>query len=301
MAASDPLAVTAEEAAAMAPGELEQVLAAWVKAGRAELPLALAAQAAGPQAKLAKKALYQLRSRGVPVEAPAGPTAPAPAAAAAAAEAELPGALSALLGTGERAVVFARPVRGGGLTVYQGVYSDEEGLLQLVATPSTRGEYRRRLAELRADPQVRTLEVSWARVRLELGQALWLADRAATPPPAQVMDLVRPLQLDPVDPAATPLPEPEEGDDRLAARAASLRQERELATEGLGVAMSWSRSAESGLIDQIQLDLTLPRDFPEKYRVAILRAGARLTVAVDDGRVAYTLELEPAQPGRGSV
>lgn len=36
-------------------------------------------------------------------------------------------------------------------------------------------------------------------------------------------------------------------------------------------------------------------------RVAILRAGARLTVAVDDGRVAYTLELEPAQPGRGSV
>jgi ribosomal protein S12 methylthiotransferase accessory factor len=49
-------------------------------------------------------------------------------------------------------------------------------------------------------------------------------------------------------------------------------QERELATEGLGVAMSWSRSAESGLIDQIHLDLTLPKDFPEKYRTAILRA-----------------------------
>lgn len=49
-------------------------------------------------------------------------------------------------------------------------------------------------------------------------------------------------------------------------------QERELGTEGLGVAMSWSRNAESGLIDRIHLDLTLPRDFPEKYRTAILRA-----------------------------
>ncbi len=36
-------------------------------------------------------------------------------------------------------------------------------------------------------------------------------------------------------------------------------------------------------------------------RVAVLRAGARLAVGVEDGRVVYTLELEAAQPGRGSV
>lgn len=36
-------------------------------------------------------------------------------------------------------------------------------------------------------------------------------------------------------------------------------------------------------------------------RVAVLRAGARLSVGVEDGRVVYALELEPAQPGRGSV
>ncbi len=55
-------------------------------------------------------------------------------------------------------------------------------------------------------------------------------------------------------------------------------QERELSTEGLGLAMSWSRSAESGLIDQIHLDLTLPAGFPEKYRTAILRAVDQCTV-----------------------
>lgn len=55
-------------------------------------------------------------------------------------------------------------------------------------------------------------------------------------------------------------------------------QERELSTEGLDVAMSWTRSAESGLIDQVQLDLTLPRGFPEKYRTAILRAVDQCTV-----------------------
>ena len=227
MDVDDPLRLTAEAVAGLPLPAVEQVLAAWVKAGRSELPAALAASAVKAHARLGKKALYQLRSQGVVVEAPPAPTAPVVPLAPA--EAELPGALSAILGTGERALVFARPVRGGGLTVYQGVYSDEEGVLQLVTTPSTRGEYRRRLAELRGDREVKVLEVSWERVRQELGQALWLSDRAATPPGAQVMDVLRPLQLTALDPEV-PLPPPEEGDARLAARAASLRQERELST-----------------------------------------------------------------------
>ena len=49
-------------------------------------------------------------------------------------------------------------------------------------------------------------------------------------------------------------------------------QEREIPTEGLGMTMSWERSAETKLISKIRIELKLPEGFPEKYRAAIVRA-----------------------------
>lgn len=55
-------------------------------------------------------------------------------------------------------------------------------------------------------------------------------------------------------------------------------QERQLPTEGLGVAMTWDRNPDTHLIERIRLELTLPTGFPEKYRTAILRATDQCTV-----------------------
>ncbi len=49
-------------------------------------------------------------------------------------------------------------------------------------------------------------------------------------------------------------------------------QERQIATEGLGLSMTWERNPETKLIGTIRLSLTLPPGFPEKYRAAIVRA-----------------------------
>jgi ribosomal protein S12 methylthiotransferase accessory factor len=47
-------------------------------------------------------------------------------------------------------------------------------------------------------------------------------------------------------------------------------QERHIPTEGLGVTLDHER--EGGRLTKIRLDVKLPPEFPEKYRVAILRA-----------------------------
>jgi len=49
-------------------------------------------------------------------------------------------------------------------------------------------------------------------------------------------------------------------------------QERELSTEGLGVALDFTRDPAVGRITDIRIELRLPAGFPEKYRPAILRA-----------------------------
>lgn len=49
-------------------------------------------------------------------------------------------------------------------------------------------------------------------------------------------------------------------------------QEREIATEGLGVTLSTRRDEEKKRVAKVVVELRLPEGFPEKYRAAILRA-----------------------------
>ena len=55
-------------------------------------------------------------------------------------------------------------------------------------------------------------------------------------------------------------------------------QERQIPSEGLSVSMSWERSPETKLISRVRIEMTLPPDFPEKYRSAILRAADQCAV-----------------------
>ncbi len=142
---TDPLSLTPEQAEHLPEAEAAQALAAWVQARRPELPEALSRSTSKVHARLAKKALYQLKSSGVavmatPAPAPALVTNPAPVE-------DFGGVISAPLGTGERALFFARPVRGGGLDVYQGILHDEFGVIQLEQARATRDQWRRRMRE----------------------------------------------------------------------------------------------------------------------------------------------------------
>jgi len=49
-------------------------------------------------------------------------------------------------------------------------------------------------------------------------------------------------------------------------------QERNIATEGLGLSLEVDRDEETRLPSLIRMKITLPEDFPEKYRQAIVRA-----------------------------
>jgi hypothetical protein len=209
----------------MTEAHAQEALAAWVKARRTELPEALAASASKVHARLAKKALYQLRSSGLAVEAPKAPvTTAAPVETA---PEEFPAVLSAILGTGERAVFFVRPVRGGGLEVYQGIINDERGVMQLEGGTAKRSTYRTRIEQLQADPSLKVLLVPWERMKLELGRALSMNERSRTAPTEAATDMLRKLGIEPVDPDwAVPPPEP--GDEALAATATALRREPEL-------------------------------------------------------------------------
>ena len=53
---------------------------------------------------------------------------------------------------------------------------------------------------------------------------------------------------------------------------------RDISTEGLDVQLLADRSEGSKLFDQMAISLTLPKDFPPKYRDAIIRAVDLCTV-----------------------
>lgn len=54
--------------------------------------------------------------------------------------------------------------------------------------------------------------------------------------------------------------------------------ERKLSTEGLTLSAEYSRNPETGLVETYDLMLGLPKDFPEKYKGAILRTAELCTV-----------------------
>jgi ribosomal protein S12 methylthiotransferase accessory factor len=49
-------------------------------------------------------------------------------------------------------------------------------------------------------------------------------------------------------------------------------QERQLPTEGLALSMDFDKNPETKMISTIRIRLTPPKDFPEKYNAAIVRA-----------------------------
>ncbi len=224
---SDPMTMSAAEVEALPEAAAGEVLAAWVKAKRAELPEALVQSRSKVHAKLAKKALYQLRSSGVAVKEAEPEKGPAPAAAASPRE-ELMGVISPMLGTGDRAIFFARPMRGGGVEVVQGIINDELGLTLFESGASNKSTFKRRLDELRALKDLKVLIVPWERMRLELGRGLALCERTRTVIAPDAENALRRFGVTPEDPEF-PIPALEAGDEALAINAASLAKEQELA------------------------------------------------------------------------
>ena len=55
-------------------------------------------------------------------------------------------------------------------------------------------------------------------------------------------------------------------------------QKRGIPTEGLKLVQRAERSAQSGMIDKIRIEIQLPHGFPEKYRKAVVRAAELCTV-----------------------
>jgi len=55
-------------------------------------------------------------------------------------------------------------------------------------------------------------------------------------------------------------------------------REREIPTEKAGVVMRTEKGPESKMIDKIVIDILLPREFPEKYKNAVIKAVNNCTV-----------------------
>ena len=49
-------------------------------------------------------------------------------------------------------------------------------------------------------------------------------------------------------------------------------QQRELSTDGLRLQLTAEHDAETKRLDRVEIAMQLPKDFPEKYRSAIIRA-----------------------------
>lgn len=58
----------------------------------------------------------------------------------------------------------------------------------------------------------------------------------------------------------------------------SFCQQRNLSEEGIKVMMKTHRNPEKRMIDNIEIDINLPHDFPDKYRDAVIKAAGACTV-----------------------
>lgn len=219
----DPLKLTASDVEKLSEVQALEVLSAHVKAKQKELPEALASSSSKSLARAAKKALYQLRSSGVVVDEPSAPAA-APAAASAS-SAELPGLLSPVLGTGEQMLIFGRPVRSGGVELYQCVLHDEFGVQQLDRADTNRSKYRRQLRLIVQDQKV--FEIPYPRVLEELALAWGQNLRRKNGLPEAAYENLHRLR---VTPNETPLqiPRPEAGDPAVAEKSGALHDEPEI-------------------------------------------------------------------------
>ncbi|MBI3183740.1 MAG: hypothetical protein HYZ28_16505 [Myxococcales bacterium] len=202
------------------------VLESQIRQRRSALAEALAESGSKPLAKAAKRALYQLRSLGLELPERRADRPPQPQPAPETRE-EFPFLLSPVTGTGERALLAARPRRGGGLEVLQIVFDDEQGIRELSAAEVGRGALRKLLKEIRSKDGQHHLEVSAAEAREALGAA-WAKNLASrTPLPKEAEEDLRHLGVQPNE-RALALPLPEEGDAGLALEGHQLHGQPEL-------------------------------------------------------------------------
>ncbi|MFY0574653.1 hypothetical protein ACN28S_10060 [Cystobacter fuscus] len=198
-----------------------------VQAGQPALAEALAGSAHKPLAKAAKKALYQLRSRGVTLAPPARPAPAEPVRSSASAPESFPALLTSIDGTGERVLELARPLRGGGLEAIQVLYSDEHGVTRLQVNDMSRGDYRRAVKQATAPGAQTAVELPQAEARERLAHAAGLNVSTGTPFPPGLDAVLRHLEVKPLEkPLEIPPLEPE--DERLAAEAHALHDEEEM-------------------------------------------------------------------------
>ena len=54
--------------------------------------------------------------------------------------------------------------------------------------------------------------------------------------------------------------------------------ERGLSTQGLALTANYSRNPETKLVEKYDIEIVLPKDFPEKYRSAVIRTAELCTV-----------------------
>ncbi|ATB46953.1 hypothetical protein [Corallococcus macrosporus] len=202
------------------------VLEAAVAAGHTALPESLSASKVKPLAKAAKKALYQLRSRGVAVAGPARAAEPPRAAAPSSPEA-LDALASAITSEGERALVLARPLRGAGVEVVQMQVSDERGVVALQLGDRSRGTWRKLVKDGLAHGGI--VELPSEEATALLAEAAGTNLRTRTPFPDGLDVVLRHFGVQPQQ-APTELPPPEPEDVRRAQEADVLHDTVELAS-----------------------------------------------------------------------
>lgn len=223
---TDFLSMTAQQVEGLPEAKAQEVLEAWVKAKKPELPQALASSTSKAHAKLAKKALYRLQSSGVAV--PEAPKAAAPVKVLTEPKNEFSGVLSMQLGTGERAFLFGIPLPGGGLDVFHGIVNDEFGIVQLGSDRANRSTYRKRMDKLRSDLEARVMLVPIERMKLELGRAMTLNERSKTRYDNDFAEMLNRARIEPADPDV-PIPPLEPGDDQTREAGAALHEIFEIA------------------------------------------------------------------------
>lgn len=224
--AGDPGSAAPAEVEALPEPLALAVLEASVKARAAALPEALATSSNKALAKAAKKALYRLRSSGVAVARPARAAEASPAPAPAPEDEAPPALLSAVTGNGERAMILARPVRGGLETAHL-VLNDEKGVVHLALREASRGLYRKQLKEVRQGRTPPAIELPFQEAKDRLAVAVHLNERSGTPHPDGLTELLRHLDVTPRE-SAVEIPAPAAaapGDD---AAGVALHQEKEL-------------------------------------------------------------------------
>lgn len=217
---TDFLSMTPQQVESLPEAKAQEVLEAWVKAKRPELPQSLAQSASKAHMKLAKKALYRLQSSGVSVVSEK-PRESAPVIDATPKGFEA--VLSMQLGTGERAFLFCVPVRGGGIEAFQGILTDEFGLAQIGGERSNRNLYRKQMDKLRRDQTARVMLVPFERLKLELGRAMTLNERTRTPYGQDIEQTLSRIGISPQDPDF-PIPALEPSDSENREAGAELHQ-----------------------------------------------------------------------------